>query len=127
MKTKLTIMFSSILAATAMTLGVTAEPASAMPRSCLSLHLAWQQAVLDANLAFNTMLTFEENAHQYFTPYYESMYKGWYEDFTGQIQYYDESEARWHQDDAGYQLAADLMDADADTAYADYLDTCGWS
>jgi hypothetical protein len=121
-----TIMLGSMLAATAFTLSISAQPASAMPMNCLSLRVGYTQAEMAAQLADNTLLTFEQNAHPYYTPYYDRMVKGWFENFLGQVEHYDIPEAEWQQDQGAYQAAADLSNAEAEAAYDTYMETCGW-
>jgi hypothetical protein len=107
-------------------LSVSAEPASAMPMSCLSLRVGYAQAEMSSMMADNTLLTFEQNAQLYFTPYYDRMIKGWFENFLGHVEHYDVSEAEWNQNHTVYQVAADIAYQEAETAYADYADNCGW-
>src|SRR3954470_9493161 len=108
MRTKLTITLGSILAATALTLSISAEPASAMPMSCLSLRIGYNQAEMASMLEDNTLLTFEQNAQLYFTPYYDRMIKGLFENFLRHGEHYDESEAQLNQDHAAYPAGADI-------------------
>jgi hypothetical protein len=126
MRTRLTITLGSILAATALMLGVSPEPASAAPKSCLTMYSGYLQATLSSTHAQTTFLSFEDNAHPYTTNLGEQRVNGWYYSLAGTVHYYDLDPAGWaYEDNLNYQRMLLTSDAAQDASDA-YFSNCGW-
>jgi hypothetical protein len=126
MRTKLTVMLGGILAATALTLGVSAEPASAMPRSCLSMYTAYQQATLDSTHADNRWLTFRDGVQQTYPYAGVTWITGSFVDMYGHLQSYDTDLVSWSDALSYFEERAVYYQGIAESALDAYQSDCGY-
>ena len=107
-------------------LSMSASPASAMPKNCLSMRLEWEQASLASTHAESTMTSLEDNVHWYPDSDGSIRAKGWYFGFDGSMQTYDIDVPTWDwwdQFDIDQAAAAEAAEA---AAYDAYVSDCAW-
>ena len=107
-------------------MAVSASPASAMPKSCLSMRLAYEQASLTSSHADATMTSFQDNVTWYARSDGFYREKGWYYGFDGSMQWYDLDPATWDAWNSFNVLVAANAEADAQSAYDDLVSDCGY-
>jgi hypothetical protein len=126
MKVRKSIAAASVVAVVPLALSLSAGPASAMPKSCLTMYTGYQQATLAATAADATMTSFEDNVQWYADSNGFYREKGWYYDFTGGMQYYDLDPATWADWDSIYIWEAQFQEDQAADAYDAYVSECGY-
>jgi hypothetical protein len=127
MKIKKSIGVAGAIAVVPLVLGMSASPASAMPKSCLTMHIAYEQATLASSHANEMMTSFEDNVQDYVDADGYYMRKGWLVDLQGRIHFYVGMDPwEWHLMDAENIERAEWAQADADAAYDAWVSDCGW-
>ena len=126
MKIRRSIVVASAVAAAPIMLGMSAAPASAMPKSCLSMRVEWEQASLASTHAESTMTSLEDNVHWYSDSDGLLRAKGWYFGFDGSMQTYDIDVATWDWWDQFHIDEAAAAEAAESAAYDAYVSDCAW-
>jgi hypothetical protein len=107
-------------------LSMSAAPASAMPKSCLTMHVAWEQATLESTRADATMTSFQDNVVWYADSDGFYREKGWFFTFTGSMEWYDLDPGTWNRWNSIQIENAQFYEDQAEAAYNDMVGECGW-
>src|SRR3954468_6391668 len=107
MKVRQSVAVASAVALVPVMLSMSAAPASAMPKSCLSMHLAYEQASLNSTHADATMTSFQDYVVDYVDADGYWRRKGWYYDPAGHMDWYDMTPDGWGYWDWVNTVAAD--------------------
>lgn len=126
MKIRKSMVVASALAAVPVVLGVTAAPASALQKSCLSMHIAYEQATLSSTHADAMMTSFQDNVTDYADSNGFYRRTGWYWDMAGHMQHYDVDSNFWYAWNSDIIDTAEFYASQAAEAYDTYLADCGY-
>jgi hypothetical protein len=126
MKIRKGIAVASAVAVVPLMMAVSASPASAMPKSCLTMHVAYEQASLTSSHANATMTSFQDNVTWYADSGGFYREKGWYFGFDGSMQWYDLDPATWNDWDSFNVMDAANAEANAQAAYDELVSNCAW-
>jgi hypothetical protein len=126
MKVRKSIVAASVVAVVPLALSLSAGPASAMPKSCLTMYTGYQQATLAATVADSTMTSFQDNVEWYADSNGFYREKGWFYNFLGGMEHYDLDPATWSDWNSFHISMAQEAEAQAADAYNDYVSECGY-
>jgi hypothetical protein len=127
MKIGRSIAVGAAVAMVPVALSMSASPASAMTKSCLSMHVAYEQATLASTHGSSMMTSFRDNAQAYTDSEDFYRWRGWYFDLDGYMVRYDGYDAAdWQQRDDYNVATAQILEDQAAQAYDDMVTECGW-